>query len=163
MSAKEQDTAEGVKKTLSAPKRLAKPISAKVPAKLVKQSKAKVDKVISAVKKPEVAKAVGVVKKTIAKEAGSAKVEVKESKIEKPSKALKKPKLKVVRDSFTMPESEYGKIAEIKASCLKAGVQVKKSEVLRAGVIALCSISEPHLKTILASLDKIKTGRPNKN
>ncbi len=62
-----------------------------------------------------------------------------------------------------MPAAEYKKIAEIKASCLKAGVQVKKSEVLRAGVIALCGMNETQLKTALASLDKIKTGRPNKH
>ena len=49
-------------------------------------------------------------------------------------KAKKEHKEKVVRDSFTMPQSEYRKIAEIKESCLKAGLHVKKSEVLRAGL-----------------------------
>ena len=81
----------------------------------------------------------------------------------KDPKALKKPKLKVVRDSFTMPHSEYLKIAEIKAIGLKAGLQVKKSEVLRAGVIALCAMDEAQLKQALSGLDKIKTGRPNKH
>ncbi len=90
-------------------------------------------------------------------------VKVAAKEVKTAPKAAKKPKLKVVRDSFTMPVGEYEKIAEIKASCLKAGVQVKKSEVLRAGVIALCSMSEAKLKLALASLDKIKTGRPNKH
>lgn len=86
-----------------------------------------------------------------------------DAKAAKDPKALKKPKLKVVRDSFTMPHSEYLKIAEIKAIGLKAGLQVKKSEVLRAGVIALCAMDEAQLKQALSGLDKIKTGRPNKH
>ena len=82
----------------------------------------------------------------------------------KPEKSVKAAKkLKVVRDSFTMPQSEYQKISQIKALCLKAGLQVKKSEVLRAGVIALCAMSEAQLTKALGSLDKIKTGRPNKH
>ncbi len=85
---------------------------------------------------------------------------VKAEKPAKPSKPAKKPK--VVRDSFTMPQSEYQKIAQIKAVCLKSGMQVKKSEVLRAGVIALCSMSDAQLIKALGTLDKIKTGRPNK-
>lgn len=99
--------------------------------------------------------------KPVAKKAAPAPVEA--AKVEKAlkAKAVKKPK--VVRDSFTMPQSEYQKIAEIKALCLKAGLQVKKSEVLRAGVIALCAMSEAQLNTALSRLDKIKTGRPNKH
>ena len=85
------------------------------------------------------------------------------AKAVKEPKAVKKPKLKVVRDSFTMPQNEYQKIAHIKEIGLKAGLQVKKSEVLRAGVIALCAMDETQLKRALAGLDKIKTGRPNKH
>ncbi len=98
------------------------------------------------------------VKKTTASPAVSLK---DTGKAEKSVKAAKKPK--VVRDSFTMPQSEYQKISQIKALCLKAGLQVKKSEVLRAGVIALCAMSEAQLTKALGSLDKIKTGRPNKH
>ena len=78
------------------------------------------------------------------------------------TKVVKKPKLKVVRDSFTMPQNEYLKITEIKELCLKAGMQVKKSEVLRAGVIALSAMNEKQMQAALSALDKIKTGRPNK-
>lgn len=105
--------------------------------------------------KPVVKKAKPVAKVAAAKPVAVVK-EVKEAKVSK------KPKPKVVRDSFTMPQSEYQKIAEIKELCLKAGFQVKKSEVLRAGVIALCAMGEEQLKKALSGLDKIKTGRPNK-
>lgn len=74
-----------------------------------------------------------------------------------------KNKVKVVRDSFTMPQDEYQKIAQIKEACLEAGLQVKKSEVLRAGLKALTSMSPVQLKRALAGLEKIKTGRPKKH
>lgn len=88
---------------------------------------------------------------------------VSEIKVPKVNKEAKKPKLKVVRDSFTMPENEYCKISAIKEMCLNSGMQVKKSEVLRAGVIALTTMTESQLKAAIISLDKIKTGRPNKS
>jgi hypothetical protein len=78
-------------------------------------------------------------------------------------KAKKEHKVKVVRDSFTMPQSEYQKIAEIKAACLKAKMHVKKSEVLRAGLKLLADLNATKLKQVLDNLEKIKTGRPKKH
>lgn len=79
------------------------------------------------------------------------------------AKPLKKEhKVKVVRDSFTMPHSEYQKISEIKEICLQAGMHVKKSEVLRAGLKALTKLTDAQLKRTLDGLEKIKTGRPEK-
>lgn len=78
-------------------------------------------------------------------------------------KSKKEPKVKIVRDSFTMPQSEYQKIAEIKETCLEAGLFVKKSEVLRAGLKALAKLNAAQLKRALAGLEKIKTGRPKKH
>lgn len=86
-----------------------------------------------------------------------AKAAAKKSKKEHPKKEHK-----VVRDSFTMPQSEYQKIAAIKETCLKAGLPVKKSEVLRAGLKALVEMNAAQLKRALAGLEKIKTGRPKK-
>ncbi len=77
-----------------------------------------------------------------------------------PKKA--KQKVKIVRDSFTMPEAEYRRIAEIKEAALKAGLPVKKSEVLRAGLQALSGLSAAQLKRLLAGVEKVKTGRPKK-
>jgi hypothetical protein len=77
-------------------------------------------------------------------------------------KVKKEVKVKVVRDSFTMPQSEYQKISEIKEICLKSGRHVKKSEVLRAGLQALVNMSETQLQAALAGLETIRTGRPKK-
>jgi hypothetical protein len=78
-------------------------------------------------------------------------------------KLKKENKIKVVRDSFTMPQKEYQKIAEIKAICMKARMHVKKSEVLRAGLKALAKLNDTQLKRSLSELEKIKTGRPKKH
>jgi hypothetical protein len=92
---------------------------------------------------------------------------VKAAKVAKEAKVVKEPKLpkkaQVVRDSFTMPGNEYSKIAEIKEKGVNLGLQVKKSEVLRAGLKALCAMDDAQLKAALSGLDKIKTGRPNKH
>lgn len=86
-----------------------------------------------------------------------------EKKVAEVKKAKKETKVKVVRDSFTMPQSEYQKIAALKELCLTAGLHVKKSEILRAGLQALTAMSVPQLKNAVAKLDKIATGRPKKS
>jgi hypothetical protein len=74
------------------------------------------------------------------------------------AKKVKKPK--VVRDSFTMPKSEYEQIEALKKLCLSVGIAAKKSELLRAGLIALSTLSTAQLKTAIQALDNVKTGRP---
>ena len=71
-------------------------------------------------------------------------------------------KVKVVRDSFTMPQNDYVKISELKQTCQKAGLQVKKSELLRAGLHVLSKLSLAQLKQTIAKIEQIKTGRPKK-
>ena len=71
-------------------------------------------------------------------------------------------KVKVVRDSFTMPQNDYAKIGELKQACLKAGMHVKKSELLRAGLHALGKLSVPQLQQAIVRMEQIKTGRPLK-
>ena len=72
----------------------------------------------------------------------------------------KKPKL--VRDSFTMPEEEYAALGEMKKACLKAGVAVKKSELLRVAVSLLHKMDLPALQQALDALTPVKAGRPKK-
>lgn len=75
-------------------------------------------------------------------------------------KKAKKPKL--VRDSFTIPADEYAIIDTLKARCLTAGVAVKKSELLRAGLLTLQALTDKKLAETLDKLEKLKTGRPTK-
>ncbi|GJH03674.1 hypothetical protein [Paraburkholderia terrae] len=76
---------------------------------------------------------------------------------------VKKEKEKVVRDSFTMPKSDYAKIAELKQRCLDAGISVKKSELLRAGLNLLAVSPAKRLIAAVQELEAVKTGRPAKS
>ncbi|QOT77283.1 hypothetical protein [Cupriavidus basilensis] len=86
----------------------------------------------------------------------------KVGKAEKVEKAQKPAKAKVVRDSFTMPEWDYAKLAELKRRCLNGGAHVKKSELLRAGLKMLESLPERQLLAVVAQVETVKTGRPAK-
>ena len=99
-------------------------------------------------------------KSPVARKPASAKVAAKPEK--KPKKKAEA-KVKVVRDSFTMPQSDYELIAELKQKALKAGLHVKKSELLRASLQTFSKLSATQLKSAITSLEKIKTGRPKKD
>lgn len=70
-------------------------------------------------------------------------------------------KEKVVRDSFTMPKSDYAKIASLKHKCTNNGRRVKKSEILRAALAVLDAAPEKRLMAALDALETVKTGRPS--
>lgn len=74
----------------------------------------------------------------------------------------KTPKVKMERDSFTMPKDEYAQIAALKKRLESAGKAVKKSELLRAGLKLLSALDDTKLKAALATVPTIKTGRPKK-
>ncbi len=75
---------------------------------------------------------------------------------------VKPKKDKLIRDSFTIPESEYNVLADIKKSCLNAAVDVKKSQLIRIAIAQLSSMSVPKLSAALKSLAVVQTGRPKK-
>ena len=84
-------------------------------------------------------------------------------KAEKPAKPEKPAKIKLVRDSFTMPEADYGKLALLKQRCLEAGVVARKSELLRLGLQVLAQLPSADLSHQIESLERLKTGRPPKH
>lgn len=123
-----------------------------------------------AVKKDAPVKAVPAAKpdaavKAIAAKAPKAPAKATEKPVAKPvaepKEKARKPKL--VRDSFTMPEAEYAVLGEVKKACLKAGIEVKKSELLRVGVSLIRQLDTAKLKEILAGLPALKAGRPKKS
>lgn len=67
-----------------------------------------------------------------------------------------------MRDSFTMPEADFALIATLKARTLSAQREVKKSELLRAGLHALAALATPALVAAIAQLEPVKIGRPKK-
>ena len=70
-------------------------------------------------------------------------------------------KAKVIRDSFSFPEQDYLKISELKKTCLEAGIHVKKSEILRAGLLLLTKLNLAEIKQVVEQVEKVQTGRPN--
>ena len=79
----------------------------------------------------------------------------------KPTKAEAKPKKpKLVRDSFTIPKDEYAGIDTLKERSVALGRPAKKSELLRAGLMALLAMSPNALHAALEAVPTIKTGRP---
>jgi cytoskeletal protein RodZ len=80
----------------------------------------------------------------------------------KVEKKAKPEKVKVVRDSFTIPKTEYTRIADMKKRALGLGSEVKKSELIRAGLALLASCSDAAFSKALAQVPTLKTGRPGK-
>jgi hypothetical protein len=67
-----------------------------------------------------------------------------------------------VRDSFTFPADDYALFASLKHRALNAGREIKKSELLRAGLATLTAMSDGDLLATLDGVERIKTGRPSK-
>jgi hypothetical protein len=80
----------------------------------------------------------------------------------KPAKPVKEKKVKVVRDSFTLPKTEFLQITDMKKRAMALGIEVKKSELIRAGLQAISSMADAAFKKALGNVPTIKTGRPSK-
>jgi len=106
----------------------------------------------AAITKPAIAKPASVAKTTVTK---------KTEKAAKPAKE-KTQKLKMERDSFTMPKTEYAQFHVLKERLNKLGQPAKKSELLRAGIMQLTAMTDAALKAALGKVPAIKTGRPKK-
>ena len=103
-------------------------------------------------------------KKTAVKKANAPLATTKKiTKVTTPAQATKVKKAKLVRDSFTIPKSELLQIGESKKRALELGVEIKKSELIRAGLQALTRMNDVAFKKALASVPTIKTGRPAKS
>ena len=67
---------------------------------------------------------------------------------------------KVVRDAFSFPPADHARIKAIVQDALKSALAVNKSEVVRAGLIALQQLPADKRHALLASVEKMKPGRP---
>jgi len=85
------------------------------------------------------------------------------NKKEVTSPAAKDKKVKVVRDSFTIPKNEFIQLGEMKKKSLGLGIEIKKSELIRAGLMLLGSLSDVAFKKALTNVPTLKTGRPVKS
>lgn len=163
--------AEMAKKTVAKKAVAKKAVAKKAVAKKAVAKKAVAKK---AVAKKAVAKK-ATVKKAVAKKATVKKPAAKKAVAKQPSvanaskvapvvanPAPKAKKVKLVRDSFTMPGHEYQVLQDIKKAALKAGIELKKSDLLRIGVGMLKNFSVTQLDKARAALTKLSAGRPKK-
>lgn len=86
----------------------------------------------------------------------------KTAKAVKGAKAEKTKKPKLVRDSFTIPKEEYAALSALKQRCEQLGQPSKKSELLRAGILALAGMADKALLNAVRAVPALKTGRPKK-
>ena len=87
---------------------------------------------------------------------GKTETEISEKGIEKQYEE----RVKVVRDSFTMPQTDYDLITLLKKRSLQSGIETNKSEILRAGLLSLNQMTEKDFLEKIQTVEKIKTGRP---
>ena len=99
-------------------------------------------------------------KKAAAAPAAKAAPPAKPPKADKADKA-KKPKL--VRDSFTIPKNEVAVLDDLKLRAARLGRPAKKSEVLRAGIMALAAMGDAAFLATVTGVPAVKTGRPAKD
>jgi len=140
-------------------KATAKPAAPAAPKAPVKAASKPVPKKASPAKAPAGKGAKTTVKKAATKKpAAKPQVSAKPAKTAKPEKT-KKPKL--VRDSFTIPKTEYVVLDDLKQRAARLTRPAKKSELLRAGIKLLASLSDAAFLTALEQVPAIKTGRPS--
>lgn len=82
------------------------------------------------------------------------------AKVVPPEAPAKPVKVKLVRDSFTMPSDEYALLGQLKQRALAGAHHAKKSELLRAGIMLLAGLNNAALLRALAAVPAVKTGRP---
>jgi hypothetical protein len=77
-------------------------------------------------------------------------------------KPIKAKKIKLVRDSFTIPKPEYLILDNLKLRAADLKHPIKKSELLRAGIKALAAMTDAQLLHAIKAVPALKTGRPSK-
>ena len=144
----------------SAKTRVIRKTSAVKPAVPAKRAPSKAAKAARAPAKPPLKTAAKTPVK--AKLSPQAKTAVKTAvkPVNKPVKVEKAKKPKMIRDSFTIPKTEYVVIDALKERAGKLSRAAKKSELLRAGVKALAAMSDAAFLAALTAVPTIKTGRP---
>jgi hypothetical protein len=75
---------------------------------------------------------------------------------------VKEWKVKMVRDSISIPKTEFLVLGEMKTRAGKLGVEVKKTELIRAGIKVLTALTDTAFVAAIRAVPNIKTGRPVK-
>jgi hypothetical protein len=133
---------ESVAKASAQPKvSVAKPAIAKTAAA----------KPVAQVSKPSVAKKTAAPSKKAEK---TVKATAPKLAVPKSTKPAKQAKVKMVSDSFSMPAPDFAALSELKKKCLRIGLKVKKSELLRAGLSLLAKLPPADLAKVIQTIQQ---------
>jgi len=69
------------------------------------------------------------------------------------------PVTKIIRDTFTLPQNEHLQLQSLIKRCMTVGISTNKSELIRAGLLALQNLTDAELEALMNSLEKLKVGR----
>lgn len=78
----------------------------------------------------------------------------------KPAPVELKVKHKLVRDSFTIPKTEYVDLESLKLRAADLKRPTKKSELIRAGIAVLKKMGDKEFLAAVSGVPSLKTGRP---
>ncbi|WP_455204411.1 hypothetical protein [Kaarinaea lacus] len=70
---------------------------------------------------------------------------------------------KLIRDTFSMPDSDYRLIAKLMKRSPAQSARTTKSELVRAGIRVLNAMDDDDLEKVLTQVERLKTGRPAKD
>lgn len=88
----------------------------------------------------------------------AARTRVAPAKVASPPKVVAPKKPKRVRGDFAIPEIDFERIARLKAVAERAGINVKKNELIRLGLQALQSLTSAELHDRIRAL-RLPEGR----
>ncbi len=77
------------------------------------------------------------------------------------AKAFKRPldkelrSVQLVRDKFVMPTEEYERLLELKKRLAEQGLNVKKGELIRAGLVLLAALEDEDLKGVVLTVPSV--------
>jgi hypothetical protein len=74
--------------------------------------------------------------------------------------SAKRQREKIIRDGFSMPAGDHALIAAIQRTAMQAGFHMTKSEIFRAALRVLSTLSAEDLQSVYSSLERVKPGRP---
>jgi hypothetical protein len=61
----------------------------------------------------------------------------------------------LVREKFSMPEGEFAKLLDLKQRLAEQGVVVKKSDLVRAGLMLLAALEDDDLKGVVETVPSV--------
>lgn len=79
---------------------------------------------------------------------------------ERPAETGPAGRVALVRDSFTIPADEYATLVSLKRRLVQMGHETRKTEVVRAGLLALAGLDDAALLAAVQTVPRLATGRP---